>query len=441
MENYSGQQALVLGLGESGLAASHYLVRRGARVLGLDKNPGKILESLQGAALEKKGVVIKSDGEQVDLKNIQFVVLSPGVSPSHTICQQALALGIPILGEIELGCKEIKQKAIGVTGTNGKTTVSLLIAHILQTAGIPARVVGNIDKYYGLPLTAALETPFEGAYVIELSSYQLETLRNPVLDVGVILNITPDHLDRYKTMQAYAQAKIGMQYCVKTNGSFWVEDACYREWPALFTFRRPQTFGFYAENDVTYSEKIEYFLPEEYRGRRDHHIVNIMAAFVATRAFGITEEKFARALTSFSRPSHRIEFVRSWRGVRFYNDSKGTNLDAVVKAVQSIEAPICLLAGGVDKGAPYTPWIEQFEGKVEKIYAIGQAAEKIHQQLNQVIPIVVCRSLEEAIVEASSATHAGASVLLSPGCASYDMFKDYAHRGDEFKRVVNSLPE
>lgn len=427
MIDYTGKHALVLGLGASGIAAANYLRRRGANVLGMDRFPEKC-----------SFTPVVHEGESVDLSSYDFVVLSPGVNPSHPILLQAQSVGIPIIGEIELACREITQRAVGITGTNGKTTVTLMTAHVLETCGIPAKVVGNIESFLGQPLASALDDSFSGVYVIELSSYQLETLQTKVLDAAVILNITPDHLDRYGTMESYATAKAAIVNGLKENAPLWIENECLKQWKHLFQNRIGYTNAF---NSAIYAEKIEYFLPEEYRNRRDHHTANIMAVYALLRTFGIADQDFTRAIASFRKPLHRIEFVRELGNISFYNDSKGTNLDAVIQAVRSMRGPVALIAGGVDKGAPYTPWIEAFNGQVEHIYAIGQAAAKIQSEMNGAIPVTRCSTLEEAVCAASSFARPGMHVLLSPGCASYDMFKDYAHRGDEFKKIVNSLPQ
>lgn len=441
MKSYAGNRVLVIGLGASGLAATKYLLKRGAAVVGVDRHPDAVRSNAHAQNFPVQRFEIYSDQTDLSRMSFDFAVLSPGISRTHPLCLQLQSKGVPIIGEVELACREMTRRSIGITGTNGKTTVTLLTAHILNTAGITTRIVGNVDKFLGVPITEALDDSFEGVYVIELSSYQLETLRAPVLDSAIILNITPDHLDRYGSMDAYAEAKVSIKECLKPTGKLFVEYDCYKQWNHLFGQKRPSTYGFHSESDVFYDEKVEYILPVEYRDRRNHDVANLLAAYAVTRPFGIQEKYFGEAVSTFRKPAHRIEFVKRVGGVAFYDDSKGTNLDAVVKAVHAMTGPVVLIAGGVDKKAPYTPWVEAFNGQVIEIFAIGQAAKNIEAHIGRSISVKTCGSLEEAVHAAAAVAEPGMNVLLSPGCASFDMFKDYAHRGDEFKRIVKALPE
>lgn len=430
---------LVLGLGISGRSAVQFLLNRKASVTGVDKNPN-LFEEEEVSALCRQGMAFLHEGSAIDVPSFDLLVVSPGVSPGHPIYAQALECGIEVIGEAELACREITKKCLAVTGTNGKTTVTLLTAHVLQQAGIKAKALGNI----GVPLTSAVDAADEAdLFVIELSSFQLETLTSRFIDAGVILNITPDHLDRYPSMDAYAAAKIGMEKNIKARGVLYVEDKCFKEFGSLFAAQNHPRYGYQSDHDL-YTDKRNIYLkgqkvnlPDSYKHL--HDLENIMASFALCSAVSISPEQFLNGLASFQKPSHRIEFVRMVDGVKYYDDSKGTNIDAVIRAVEGLEGQIVLIAGGVDKGFPYTPWIEAFAGKVKAICAIGQSKEKIRVELGKSIPVEIFSGMEEAVRYAASLAKAGENVLLSPGCSSFDMFKDYAHRGQEFQRLVNKI--
>jgi UDP-N-acetylmuramoylalanine--D-glutamate ligase len=435
------KKACVLGLGVSGLAAVEFLQRQGYRVSGADRKlPASNDPKFQ--KVSRQGLTVFFDQAKIDLKGFALFVLSPGISPEHPLVLQAKKLGIEIVGEAELALREIHQPAVAVTGTNGKTTVTLLVAHILNSAGIKARALGNV----GDPLTAyALNPDPSEVLVVELSSYQLETLTAPVFDAAVLLNVTPDHLDRYGTMSLYAQAKCRLQHCVKERGLFFVQtqavEMC-REW----LFDRVETMGddpksvLWTDKVVAkYCGNVEYFLPDHYRNLGLHESVNALAAWGLCKPFGITVDQFIAALKTFHKPAHRIEYVGDIEGVQFFDDSKGTNIDAVIHAVEAMKGPVVLIVGGVDKGASYHPWKEHFQGKVKRLVAIGQAAQKIDRELSSTFALDHAGSMREAVQLAKAHAAAGDCVLLSPGCSSFDMFADYTHRGEEFKRAVLTL--
>ncbi len=442
-EDLIGKRILVIGLGASGCAAARFLIDSGAHVYGVDKNQG-LLESEGISELREKGFQTLRESDPFTIQFYDFCVVSPGIPQTQIHYKAACENGTEILGEIELACRYLKNPCIGITGTNGKTTVTLLVTHVLNYAGKKARALGNV----GIPLIkegVECKDPQE-IFVIELSSYQLETLSTKVLDSAVILNITPDHLDRYASMETYAKAKIHIGQCLKENGNLYVDETCYKQFAPLFKNKLVKLYGYQPTcnlrtdlEKIFLKEKFEYILPQEYRGRRNHDIENVMAALALCVDIGVEAEIILEALKTFKKPSHRIEFVKLVNEVAYYDDSKGTNIDAVIRAVNSLDGQLVLIAGGVDKGSPYTPWIEAFEGKVKTICAIGQAATKIKQELSSKVPVEIFTTLDEAVRHAAHLASSGESVLLSPGCASFDMFRDYAHRGDEFKRIVNLL--
>ena len=282
--------------------------------------------------------------------------------------------------------------------------------------------------------------------VLELSSYQIETLYQVCLDSAIVLNITPDHLDRYKTMESYAQAKCEIERCVKPEGHLYLEEKTWQEYGYFLKKKKPRLYG-YEQTSFIYTDLLAVYragekvfeLPSSLKNKKSHDLENLLAAYALCADKGVTASAFLEAWRSFKKPAHRIEFVLEFQGVRYYDDSKGTNIDAVIRAVQSLEGSIILIAGGVDKGSAYTPWLQEFRNKVKSICAIGQAAAKIRDQLASHLPVTIFNSLDEAVQQATRLAQRGDIVLLSPGCSSFDMFKDYAHRGEEFQRIVRGL--
>jgi UDP-N-acetylmuramoylalanine--D-glutamate ligase len=394
-------KVLVVGLGKSGAAAVKYLVGRGDAVYAVDKNKETFFDA---------PIHFQTEDEAIDLHGFDLIVASPGIPMTHAVLAQAKKLGIEIVVEAELAARLIDQRVIGVTGTNGKTTVTMMIAHCLSHAGLNAHALGNI----GRPLIG--EIGLKGIYVVELSSYQLDGMTTPFLDAALLLNITPDHLDRYGTMENYAASKFHIQDLLKPDGIFVVEEKAGRDYGSL--------------------KKKEALI---YESMSSHDEENKQAAWMVCQKFGVSRDAFEEALVTFKKPSHRIEFVRTLNGIHFYDDSKGTNIDAALRAVGSLSGNIVLIAGGVDKGFPYTSWREPFQKKVKGIMAIGEAAPNIENDLKGSVPVKKLKTLEEAVKEAYESAEPGDNVLLSPGCSSFDMFKDYADRGQKFQRLVRSL--
>ncbi|MBN9377787.1 MAG: UDP-N-acetylmuramoylalanine--D-glutamate ligase [Chlamydiales bacterium 38-26] len=448
MTDLSKKHVLVIGLGISGRAAAKFLLNRHAIVYAVDHNSELLDRHPEIIDLKNQGLKTHYESEQLNFKIFDLVVVSPGVPHSNPYYMRAKQEHIEIIGEVELACRFIDQPFLAVTGTNGKTTTTLLITHILNYCGQPACALGNV----GVPLTAELDSSEFGLegniLVVELSSFQLETMHKRVVDTGVILNITPDHLDRYADMRAYARAKFNLQKCLKPAANLYLFENTYQEYEDLLEGVQAHTYGYessstiYVDRDGVYlNGQKEFNLPEEYIGLKSHDVENMLAAYALCKERGISSEQFLEALASFKKPSHRLEFVRSFKDVAYYDDSKGTNIDAVIRAVNTLKGDILLIAGGVDKGAAYTPWIQAFAGRVKCVFVIGQASNKIKNDLSQQLPVEECDSLESAIKVATTLAKPGQVVLLSPGCSSFDMFRDYAHRGEEFKRIVNALEE
>lgn len=418
MGRFSGKKALVIGLGISGKSAASFLLDRGAVVAGCDRNEALPSSDAEVAALCQRGLRFTSEGKMKSAEGFECVVLSPGVPPSHPCCVSARDLGIEVIGEIELACREISQKCFGVTGTNGKTTVTLLVEHVLKECGCNAMALGNV----GTPLTSAVSQSGkskEEMLVIELSSFQLDTLESVFLDAAVLLNITPDHLDRYGTMEAYAASKIAIGARIKPEGAFFVEEKCYRDYKPLFSTINVQLYG-YSEKCGIYTDLKSLFsngakvseLPVTLQGKRSHDVENFMAAYALCSVAGVSAEQFVKAFATFKKPSHRIEHVKTVSGVQFYDDSKGTNVDAVIRAVEKFDGRVILIAGGVDKGFPYTTWADAFQGKVKAICAIGQAKDRIRSDLEDRIPVTLFADLQEAVIAAATIARKGDTVLL-----------------------------
>ena len=429
---------LVLGLGVSGRAAAEFLLAQGEAVIGIDASLG-----IETRALEALGLLVQQESSPIDWNRVDKLVVSPGIPQSHPLYVRAKVEGIPIIGEVQLALPSLQKPLLAVTGTNGKTTVTLLAAHILNSSGIKAKALGNI----GTPLCQYVMQPEQmDVFVIELSSYQLETLHTPVFDAAVLLNITPDHLDRYSGMHAYAAAKCHLQNLVRAAGAFFVQAQAADQFGALLMGREYQRFGMQKgldlwsdKSQIVYREKMECLLPLHYREMGGHDCENVLAAWALCRPFGLLPEQFCEALSTFQKPPHRIAFVREVAGVSYFDDSKGTNIDAVVQAVGTMKGDVVLIVGGVDKGASYLPWKDHFLGKVKKMIAIGEAAPKIYRELHPYFSIQLAGCLEEAVQIARADAKRGDCVLLSPGCSSYDMFCDYAHRGEAYQRAVQTL--
>jgi UDP-N-acetylmuramoylalanine--D-glutamate ligase len=403
-------KVLVLGYGISGKASAALLRSRGDDVVAADKKP-------------EVGVLL--DRADLPLDGFTQVVLSPGIPRTHPIAVRAMAMGIEVVGEIELCFRLLQNRCVGVTGTNGKTTTTLLVEHALNGSGVKARAVGNV----GLALSEYLLAPdLSEVLVIELSSFQLETVKTKKLEASVYLNLTPDHLDRYTSMQDYAAAKARIQAC---SNKLFVSRQVAEEYGDLLKagyllFERDEE----AALPISWIENIQAGGPERQ---------NVEAAEALCRELGVSSEEFARALRSFRKPDHRIEWVGTCKGVHYVNDSKGTNIDAVLHAIALFQGPVILIAGGVDKGASYKPWIEKFRGIVKKIVAYGEAASKMEGELAAYFPFQRVEKFAEAFDLASGDAASGDSVLLSPGCSSFDQFQNYEHRGDEFKTRFKSL--
>lgn len=444
------QHPLVIGLGITGLSVVDFYARHGISVLAVDdKKDESELPSVR--FLTTKQVL-----EQMEM--VGEVIVSPGVPPTHPVVAACRSAGRHIIGDIELAFRILKERVsyppeatilqkkqfyAGITGSNGKTTTTALASHMLSTCGVRNQAVGNVGTpilstpTFMSPYASIPERAGDLSYVIELSSYQIDTTYTPILDVGVILNITPNHLDRYGSMDIYARSKCNIQRLLckgmplYVGASFPEKYLSYLECPPVRTL--------YLKNrDIVWEEQVVGALPEQLGDIRTHHTENFLAAlFIALQA-GCPPIAAIDAYKSFKAPPHRIEFIRCYNGVSFWDDSKATSIDAVCKAITSIPGKIILLAGGVHKGEPYTAW-GAFKEKIEGIITFGEAAPLIREDLAHHIQIVEVKTLQDAVHAGLKMAKSGMHVLLSPGCASYDMFKDYKDRGEQFQAVVKGL--
>jgi UDP-N-acetylmuramoylalanine--D-glutamate ligase len=447
MVDLTGKNVVVVGLGSSGIAACRLCVARGAHVVGTDLRttpPGLDRPSGGRAACETarglEGVELVL-GTHASLDRADLVVVSPGV-PMFQELGDALARGVRVWGEIELAVSAMKHPApiVAIGGTNGKSTTTSLVGELLEASGRRTFVGGNL----GEPLAAHADEPFD-AVVLEVSSFQLERLETFHPKVSTLLNITPDHLDRYANEAEYADAK-GNAFVRQTADDLAVvpvdDPVC------LAQARRGQaavvTFGPGGDVDVR-SEAIvdgERAYPRERIGLQGgHNALNVAAALATVRPFAIAPERVMSVLSEFRGLAHRMAFVRELRGVRFYDDSKGTNVGASVTAVRGIaEKRVVLVAGGKDKGGSYAPLAEALRERGRAAVLIGEAAPLIADAVGSVVPVLRAASMKEAVRLAADAAREGDAVLLSPACSSFDMFKDYKDRGDAFVREVMELP-
>jgi UDP-N-acetylmuramoylalanine--D-glutamate ligase len=411
---------LILGMGRSGKAAAAYLERQGRQVIGYDD---------------------QAADRSIAWERVEQVVISPGFPPTHAVVQEAQRRGLEIIGEMELAARALRGKAVAITGTNGKTTTTQLIDQMLRACGIASCALGNI----GEPLVAHVEQLRDQVAVVEVSSYQLDTLKSRPFQVGVLLNITPDHLDRYPSFEAYARAKCHLARCIQPPGVLWVESETARRYRDWLGGCRLRTFGESVSADLFLDDRrivldgvVETILPLEYKRLRGCDLLNFLAAYGVSRELGGAPERLVEAFQTFRKPPHRLEWVGEWRDVAYYDDSKATNIDAVVQAVRALDRPLWLISGGVDKGAPYASWVEPFRGKVQRVFAIGESAAMIQRDLEPAVPVEIVGRLERAVERAMEEAQPGSAVVLAPGGASFDQFRDYAHRGERFQQLVRT---
>ena len=447
-----GRKVLVFGAGISGIGAAGLLEANGADVILYDGNEKLDPASLKEQLGEKSSAaVLTGKLPQETITSLDMAVLSPGVPTDLPVVLAMKEAGVQVIGEIELAYQFGKGDVLAITGTNGKTTTTSLLGQIMKQAREEVYVVGNI----GNPYTAVAGQMTEQAVTVaEISSFQLETIREFRPKVSAILNITPDHLNRHHTMEAYIEAKENIAVN-QTEDDFCIlnyEDRLLREFGEnlrakvlYFSSQRKLEEGIFLEDGgivlCLNGQKETICHVDELQILGTHNHENVMAAAAMAYVYGVPAQTIRKSVLSFGGVEHRIEYVAEKNGVAYYNDSKGTNPDAAIKGIRAMKRPTVLIGGGYDKDSEYTEWIESFDGKVKKLILLGQTREKIARDAKKCgfTDYVFADSFEEAVHMAVQEAVSGDAVLLSPACASWDMFPSYEVRGDKFKEIVNSL--
>jgi UDP-N-acetylmuramoylalanine--D-glutamate ligase len=451
MMDLKNKRVLVVGLGKSGLSAAMFLREQGARVTVSDTRSAVALAKEIPALLEA-GIMVESGGHGLlTFRRQDLIVVSPGVPMDTPEVKQVVAFGLPVIGELELASRYLKGEVVAITGSNGKTTTTTLVGQIFADAGRATLVGGNI----GLPVIdlVAKSTP-ETVSVLEVSSFQLETVEEFHPHIAVVLNITPDHLDRHGSFESYAAAKTRITEN-QTAEDFLVLNAEDKaaQMVALktkaqiywFSGRRPIKQGAFVHGESILfipreGAKAEPVMPvSEIHLKGSHNVENVLAAVCTARLAKIPAESIRASVAAFKAVEHRLELVKLVNGVEFYNDSKATNVDAAMKAVASFAGGIHLILGGKDKDSDYSLMSELLKERVKIVYTIGSAAEKIERQLQGVVKIVPAETLQVAVAKAAKAATVGDVVLLSPACSSFDQFENYEQRGRVFRQLVNEL--
>lgn len=450
-QNIAGKKVSVIGGARSGIAVAKLLKKLGANVFISDvKKPEEIkYVKIAPSELDSLGIEYEFGEHSERVYNCDFMVISPGVPSNAPVIKKAIELGIKVWSEIEVASWFCKAPIVAVTGTNGKTTTTSLIGHIFKTAGFKTIVAGNI----GAPFSDfVLDADENSIVVLEVSSFQLDHIESFKPKVSVLLNITPDHLDRYDSFGDYVLSKFRIFKNLKEDdfAVYNYDDEIVQPYAeSLNVIKLPFSVverlscGAFIEDEyivLSYKNKKERILKmKDLKLRGIHNVYNSLAAALAARAMEVRNEIIRESLQSFEGVEHRLEFVREINGVKFINDSKATNVNSLWYALESFDEPIILIAGGRDKGNDYSKVYDLVKKKVKLIIAIGESKEKIYNEFKNLTEVVKVDSMEEAVRKSYEEAKPGDVVLLSPACASFDMFRDYEHRGEVFKKLVNEL--
>ena len=449
----NNKRVLVVGLGKSGVASALFMKKRGAKVTVSDTKSGDELRNEIPVLLDN-GITVETGGHgDRTFRGQDLIVVSPGVPVDAPALVQARSLGEPVIGEVELAAQFLPGPVVAITGSNGKTTTTTLAGEIMTAAGFPTLVGGNI----GTPAISFAEraTP-ETVIVLEISSFQLETIQTFRPKVAVVLNVTPDHLDRHRTFEIYVNAKARI-FENQQPSDFAVLNADDPTCASLVSRTQAQVFWFSRHKEVAQGAWVrdDNIVFRDTKGQAEilqvsdiplkgaHNLENVLAAVCAGVLMGCAPDKIRDAVRNFKAVEHRLEFVATVNGVDYYNDSKATNVDATIKALESFPANIHLILGGKDKGSDYTVLNDLLRQRVKRVYTIGAAAAKIESQIvsskSGGPEVIHAETLENAIRKAHATANQGDIVLLAPACASFDQFKSYEHRGKMFKEIVRSL--
>jgi UDP-N-acetylmuramoylalanine--D-glutamate ligase len=448
--DFAGKRVLVVGLARSGVAVSLFAAAYGATVTATDEKPenalGETVAKLRGA-----GVKLELGGHPPSIFFEQdLIVVSPGVPANLAPMVLAHVSGIPVWSEIELAWRFLRGKLVAITGSNGKTTTTSLVAHILEGAAIPTQVGGNI----GAPLITLVERSTDSTVTVaEISSFQLEAIEAFRPEIGLLLNLTPDHLDRHASFADYAAAKMRLfENQLERDVAILNADdpEVTKRMPAKphvvwFSRQKRVAEGAFLRDDqiVFRNDGSETVIGKrgDIQLRGEHNVENVLAACAAAYLAGATPSAIASGLKTFRGVEHRLEFVTEVGGVSFYNDSKATNVDAALKAIDAFPGPLIVILGGKDKGSPYTPLAESLRVKSRAVLLIGESAEKIAADLGDAVTNVRAGTLERAVELAAARAQPGDTVLLAPACSSFDQFENYEQRGRAFKQLVLQLKE
>jgi UDP-N-acetylmuramoylalanine--D-glutamate ligase len=460
MSKFKGKRVLVVGFGKSGVAVTKYMVKQGAKVIVTDlKQKSELMDSFNACGDLKVEFELGKHNPKT-FQSVDLIVLSPGVPPNIKPLEEIKGLNIPVTNEIELAVTSIKEPLIGITGTNGKTTTTVLVGEMFNAEGRPSYVGGN----NGVPLLDYITDSGKADVVVaELSSFQLELAEKLVPAAAVFTNIEEDHLDRYPDMGSYIAAKkrllktcdknsfVILNYDDPTIRSFADECQGRMIW---FTKKDPMSvggdfaekfFGVYLnDRDKKIVERMngkeEVYDLSQYRLFGEHNKENLMAAISTARAMGVSPKAVQNVINTVKPIAHRLEFVRKKDGVYFFNDSKGTNVMSVKRSLSAFQSnPIILIAGGKDKNMDFTPLADLVRNRVKILILVGEAKEKINRAIGDFAETYLLGTFEEAVLLAYQKSRAGDIILLSPGCSSFDMFRNFEERGDYFKKIVTQL--
>ncbi len=445
----NGKRVLVVGLGKSGVASALFLKARGARVTVSDSKSEEQLHEHIPVLLDN-GITVETGGHgERTFGQQDLIVISPGVPVNAVALEPARKLGIPIIGEVELASRFLKGKLVAITGSNGKTTTTALAGDVVAAGGAQTLVGGNI----GTPAISLVEESSDASCaVLEISSFQLETIETFHPQVAVVLNVTPDHLDRHGTFEVYWEAKRRI-FENQTGADFAVLNADDAEAAKMATGLKSQLVWFSRKKEVAAGAFVRgsHIFYKDAKGEREimpladmklkgaHNVENVLASVAIGMIVGVAPEKIRAAVKGFKAVEHRLEFVATINGVEFYNDSKATNVDATIKALESFPKNIHIILGGKDKGSDYTVLKPLLRERVKRVYTIGAAAEKIESHIGDAAEIVKAGTIEVALRKAMDAASAGDVVVLAPACASFDQFTSYEHRGKVFKELVHQM--
>ncbi len=446
INSFYKKRVLLIGLGDTGQSVLHFLTNQNCFIKAIDTRTN--VEGLSEIKTKFKDVefITGQMFHESIIKDIELIVISPGVSLKESYVVAALDEGIPVIGDIEIFAqiKEKNSKVIGITGSNGKTTVTSLVGELLEASGITTIVAGNI----GIPILNTLDETAPEVYVLELSSYQLESTYSLDLETATILNISEDHMDRYSSIDEYAKAKYRIfnhaKKCILNRDDDYLKPLIKYDTITFGNHVDEKNYGIKKNGSQYFIAKgnVEIIAVEEIRLKGIHNIQNVMAALALCEPFNVSNNAIKKVLAEFEAPPHRMEYVDSISGIDFYNDSKGTNVGATIAAIKSMTKPILLVAGGDGKNQNFSPLMHVTKDKIKHVALIGADAEIMQKAFSAAaIPNHIEKSLEDAIHKSFELANKGDVVLLSPACASTDMFKNYVERGNLFKACVKKLKE